>query len=76
VIREITQDTGSVLLVEPQSPVSLANGILTLLQNEDERISRGNLGRTLVLSKYDRQKITLDLLANISTVINIDKKES
>jgi glycosyltransferase involved in cell wall biosynthesis len=76
VVREISEDSRCVLLVAPENPISLANGILTLLQNEDERISRGNLGRTLVLSKYDRQRITLDLLANISTVINMDNKES
>jgi glycosyltransferase involved in cell wall biosynthesis len=71
VVREITQDNGCALIIEPENPISLANGLIGLLQNENERISRGNLGRILALSKYDRQRITLDLLANIRTGFNI-----
>ena len=76
VVHEIAKDNRCVLLVEPENPISLANGVIRLLQNKEERISRGNLGRTLALSKYDRQRITLYLLTNIRTAINTDNKYS
>jgi glycosyltransferase involved in cell wall biosynthesis/GT2 family glycosyltransferase len=76
VVREITQDNGCVLLTEPENPISLAKGVIRLLHDEKERISRGDLGRTLALSKYDRQRITLDLITNIRIAINMDNKDS
>ena len=69
VVREISEDSRCVLLVEPENPVSLANGILSLLENKDDRLALGNLCRQLVLSKYDRMKITLALMMDLRSIL-------
>ena len=69
VIREIADTSGCILLTEPENPLSLANGVIRLLENEEERDSRAALGRALVLAKYDREKITGSLIQSISAII-------
>ena len=70
VVREISADSRCVLLIEPENPISLANGILSLLENKDDRLLLGNLCRELVLSKYDRMKIALNLMTDLRSILD------
>jgi len=68
VVREITQDSGCALLFDPENTTALAEQIIRLLNNSSERLLLGNLGRTHVLSKHDRKKITADFLTYFSSI--------
>lgn len=68
VVREIVNGSESSILVDPDNPMELAKGIVTLLENDEDRRRRGYLGRILAESKYDRKVITTNLLKEIRTM--------
>ncbi len=76
VVSEIVQESGGALLVEAGNPQALANAVIRLLGNSEERLAMGNLGRAFVLSKYDRKQINGRLVPDYLNLLNIKKRES
>ena len=53
VLREIVDDGQQGLLVQPQNPQALAQGIIRLLADPDERRSMGRSGRQKMIERFD-----------------------
>lgn len=52
--REILEQSGAAILCEPGNPESIAQGIMTALDNRDQLAEMGASGRRFVEEKYDR----------------------
>jgi glycosyltransferase involved in cell wall biosynthesis len=65
VVREIVGDSGCLLLTKPENKLELAEGIISLIQDEGRRKIMGQKGREIAIQNYDREKIVKDLIARI-----------
>ncbi|MFC1559023.1 glycosyltransferase family 4 protein [Gemmatimonadota bacterium] len=71
VVRQIVEECGCAILVEPADTDALADGIITLLDDEGMRDSMADRGLRHVVDNYNRKKAADDLIR----IIN-EKRES
>ena len=50
-------DSGAVMIVPPEDPAALAQGLNRLLENETLRAEMGNRGRAFIIGRYSRTQI-------------------
>ena len=62
VIREVVEKAGCGIFCAPGDPKSLAAGILTLYNNQNEAILMGNKGYDYLKENFSRERIAADLL--------------
>lgn len=62
VVREIIGNSECALMVAPETPYDLAQALIYLIENEKSREDMGRKGRTYVVSHYDRENITRNLI--------------
>lgn len=68
-LLEMFSGAGGALLVEPESPPALADGVKRLLQDDDRRREMGREGRRLFLDRYDIEQLaprTIDLYREVA----------
>ena len=65
-VREITKNSGCALLVSPDKPDELAQGVKILIEDKKLRKKMGKKGREYVVKHFDREKITMRLIQSIS----------
>jgi glycosyltransferase involved in cell wall biosynthesis len=65
VVREIVGDTECALMVSPENPYVLAQALIYLIENERNREDMGIEGRAYVVSHYDRENITRNLIKHM-----------
>jgi glycosyltransferase involved in cell wall biosynthesis len=61
-VREITNNSGCALLVSPDKPDELAEGVKILIEDKKLRKEMGKRGRKYVVEHFDRRKITAKLM--------------
>ena len=61
-VREITKNSGCALLVSPDEPDELAQGVKILIEDNKMRKEMGKKGRKYVVEHFDRRKITARLM--------------
>jgi glycosyltransferase involved in cell wall biosynthesis len=66
---EIFEDSGAVILVEPENPKALAESIVQVLKNKRLADNIGKRGRQLVHSKYDRKSLAKMIYAEALNAI-------
>lgn len=66
---EIVEATGGGILVEPNDPLALAEGILELWQNPQQRLELGNAGSRAVREKYSATRMAEAALAVYQSVV-------
>ena len=62
VVKEITGDCNCALLVQPDNPKQLAEGIIQLIEYPEKRRMMGANGRSFASERFDRLKITKHLI--------------
>ena len=61
-VREITTNSGCALLVAPDGPDELAQGVKRLIEDKKLRKEMGKKGRKYVVEHFDRKEITAELI--------------
>ncbi|MCX5829574.1 MAG: glycosyltransferase family 4 protein [Deltaproteobacteria bacterium] len=67
-------DSGAVMLVPPEDPAALAQGLNHLLENETLREEMGNKGRAFIAGRYSRTQIA-ETVEMIATRITLESKK-
>lgn len=66
VVREIVGDSKCALLVVPEMPKEIVDGIIKLIEYPEKRKLMGATGRTLVVKRFDRLIMARDLMNRFS----------
>jgi len=61
-VREIIKNNGCALLISPDKPDELAQGIKILIEDEELRKDMGEKGRKYVVEHFDRREMTARLM--------------
>jgi glycosyltransferase involved in cell wall biosynthesis len=68
--RQIVEDAGAGVFVEPEDSDALVRAILALAANPRQRQSMGSNGRKYIVSRFTRERTAQDYLAVLHKVIN------
>jgi colanic acid biosynthesis glycosyl transferase WcaI len=60
--RQIVEEAGSGVFVEPENSSALAKAILDLAENPEQRQQMGKCGRQYIVSKFSREKTARDYI--------------
>jgi glycosyltransferase involved in cell wall biosynthesis len=66
--RNDTSQTGGVIYVEPENPVSLAEGVIKLLSDDNLRSRMGARGREVVVDYFDRERVAKEIVDMTSEI--------
>ena len=72
--RQMVEDAGAGVFVEPEDSDALVHAILDLAANPQQRQSMGSNGRKYIVSRFTRERTAQDYLAVLNKVINARKR--
>jgi colanic acid biosynthesis glycosyl transferase WcaI len=73
--EEIVSKAGAGVLVEPEDGHALAQSIIRLADNTEECHRMGHAGRRFVEREFDRDRLAMDMLHTIQSVVVADQKK-
>jgi glycosyltransferase involved in cell wall biosynthesis len=59
------EESGAILLIEPQNPKILAKKVIYLLKNKKTGSAMGEKGRRFIVNQYDRNLLTKNLILEV-----------
>ena len=69
VIREVVEKAGCGIFCTPGDPKTLASGIMTLYNDQNEAVLMGNKGHDFLKENFSRERIAADLLAVMDKMV-------
>lgn len=69
--RQIVEDAGAGVFVEPENAKALVDAIIELAQVPERRRQMGSSGRQYIVNKFSREKTARDYIAVLETLMHI-----